>query len=206
MINIKMKNLFFRKSFGQLVIFSSLIFILLSLAGGFAVAADKAGAGNNEYVIGRGDQLQIMVWKEQDLSQNMAVRIDGRISMPLIGDVEAAGKTIAVLTRDLEKRFSEVVTDPSVSVMLIQSKSWRYYIVGKINQPGEFPIDFPITVLQAIAKSGGFAEWAKTEDITILRQMDGREKIIKFNYDALTKGNDLAQNINIKPGDTIIIP
>ena len=168
--------------------------------------AVSTSAGDKEYVIGRGDQLQIMVWKEKDLSQNMAVRIDGRISLPLIGDVVAAGKTIDELTKDLEKRFSEVVTDPAVSVMLIQSKSWRYYIIGKIKQPGEFPIDFPITVLQAIAKSGGFLDWAKTDNISILRQTGGREVIIKFDYDTLTKGQDLAQNIQIKPGDTIIVP
>lgn len=162
--------------------------------------------GDKEYVIGPGDQLQIMVWKEKDLSQNMAVRIDGRISLPLIGDVVAAGKTIEDLTKDLEKRFSEVVTDPAVSVMLIQSKSWRYYIIGKIKLPGEYPIDFPITVLQAIAKSGGFLEWAKSDNISILRKKGDRETIIKFDYDTLAKGQNLAQNIQIKPGDTIIVP
>lgn len=159
-----------------------------------------------EYIIGRGDQLRVMVWKEKDLSQAMSVRIDGRISLPLIGDVMAAGKTISGLTHELEKRFASVVTDPAVSVMLIQSKSWRYYIIGKINKPGEFPIDFPITILQAIAKSGGFTQWAKSDNISILRQTDGHDKIFKFNYDAVTKGRDLAQNVQIKPGDTIIVP
>ncbi len=179
-----------------------------------ALAAPKAINNNAsspatkdvEYIIGRGDLLQVMVWKEKDLSQSMSVRIDGRISLPLIGDVMAAGKTINSLTHELEKRFATVVTDPAVSVMLIQSKSWRYYIIGKINQPGEFPIDFPITILQAIAKSGGFAQWAKTDDISILRQTNGHDQILKFNYNAVAKGQNLAQNIQIKPGDTIIIP
>ncbi len=188
---------------GRLV---ALFVVVLSLTASLAVAGNNGKTEGREYIIGRGDQLQIMVWKEKELSQNMSVRIDGRISMPLIGDVEAAGKTIVGLTKDLEKRFSDVVTDPSVSVMLIQSKSWRYYIIGKISQPGEFPIDFPITVLQAIAKSGGFLEWAKTEAISILRQTDSGEKLIKFNYVTLTKGDDLGQNIKIKPGDTIIVP
>ncbi|HFQ81970.1 MAG TPA: polysaccharide export protein [Desulfobacterales bacterium] len=168
-------------------------------------AASPATKGM-EYIIGRGDQLQVMVWKEKDLSQAMSVRIDGRISLPLIGDVMAAGKTISGLTHELEKRFASVVTDPAVSVMLIQSKSWRYYIIGKINKPGEFPIDFPITILQAIAKSGGFTQWAKSDNISILRQTNGHDKLLKFNYDAVTKGKDLAQNIQIKPGDTIIVP
>jgi len=94
MVNIRTRKRCFRKQFLQLVSFTALMFVLLSLAGGLAVAADKTEAGSSEYIIGRGDQLQVMVWKEKDLSQNMAVRIDGRISMPLIGDVEAAGKTL----------------------------------------------------------------------------------------------------------------
>ncbi len=192
-----------------LLAFMSLLFLAdTALAAPKAISNNAASPATKdvEYIIGRGDLLRIMVWKEKDLSQSMSVRIDGRISLPLIGDVMAAGKTISGLTRELEKRFSSVVTDPAVSVMLIQSKSWRYYIIGKIKQPGEFPIDFPITILQAIAKSGGFAQWAKTDDISILRQTKGRDQILKFNYDAVTKGRNLTQNIQIKPGDTIIIP
>ncbi len=194
------------KKMGIIGLAVALFFVLLSTLPCQAAVENSGALDGTEYVIGLGDQLQVMVWKEPDLSQSMCVRIDGRISLPLIGDVEVAGKTIRALTKDLEKRFSEVVTDPAVSVMLIQSKSWRYYIIGKIKQPGEFPIDFPITVLQAIAKSGGFLEWAKTEDITILRQAGSGEKIITFNYDTLTEGENLGQNVIVKPGDTIIVP
>lgn len=162
--------------------------------------------GTSEYVIGLGDQLQIMVWKEPELTMPMSVRIDGRISLPLIGDVQAAGKTIRELKRVLEEKYAVVIAEPAVSVMLTQSKSWRYYIIGQIKQPGEFPIDYPITVLQAIARSGGFLEWAKRDRIQIVRKEVGRETIAHFNYEALVNGQNLEQNALVQPGDTIIIP
>jgi len=167
---------------------------------------EAQGAARPEYVIGLGDQLRIMVWKEPDLSQDMTVRIDGRVSLPLLGDVLAAGRTIKQLTRDLEKGYAEVIAEPAVSVMLLQSKSWRYYIIGKVAQPGEFPIDYPITVLQAIARSGGFQEWAKQDQISIVRPRAGGEQLLSFDYDTFVSGEDLRQNIFIQPGDTIIIP
>jgi len=159
-----------------------------------------------EYVIGLGDQLQIMVWKEPELTQTMSVRIDGRISLPLIGDVEAAGKSIRDLKKILEEKYAVVIAEPAVSVMLVQSKSWRYYIIGKVAKPGQFPIDFPITILQAIAQSGGFLEWAKTDRISIVRREGGAETIVPFNYEALVTGQNLQQNALVRPGDTIIIP
>lgn len=188
-----------------------IFFILLSVVWvGEALAGEgspaSGGEAQSEYVIGLGDQLQIMVWKEPELAQSMSVRIDGRISLPLVGDVEAAGKTIRELKKVLEEKYGAVIAEPAVSVMLVQSKSWRYYIIGQIKQPGEFPIDFPITVLQALAKSGGFLEWAKTDRISIVRHEGGKETIVPFNYEALINGQNLPQNALVKPGDTIIVP
>lgn len=192
-----------------------LVFLaLVVLWAGSALADETAKLSKNpvpgekraEYVIGIGDQIRVMVWKEPDLSQEMAVRIDGRISLPLIGEIQAAGKTINGLTGELEKKYSDFVSDPAVSVMLLQSKSWRYYIIGKVAQPGEFPIDYPITVLQAIARSGGFQDWAKQDKITIVRRRDGHEVLLSFDYEAVVSGKDLRQNINIQPGDTIVVP
>jgi polysaccharide export outer membrane protein len=202
-------KMFFRAALG------CFLFLLVGSVGMADTAAEKVqneGPGeapnllSSEYVIGLGDLLQVMVWKEAELSQEMAVRIDGRISLPLVGDVAAAGKTVTALATELEKRFSEVVSEPSVTVMLRESRSWRYYIIGQVGKPGEFPIEYPITILQAIARSGGFLEWAKKEDISVFRQEDGKDTIIKFNYESLVKGKDLAQNIMMRPGDTIIIP
>jgi polysaccharide export outer membrane protein len=164
-------------------------------------------SGSAEYIVGLGDILEIQVWKEPDLSRNPApVRIDGRISLPLLGDVMAAGKSISELTNELEKKYREVVNEPSVSVMLLQNRSWRYYIIGQIAQPGEFTIDYPINILQAIARSGGFNEWAKTSKVAILRKKGAQEIMLNFDYEALVKGTNINQNVLIAPGDTIIVP
>lgn len=159
------------------------------------------------YIIGTGDILEVQVWKEPDLSRvPVPVRIDGQISLPLLGDVEAAGKSINELTQLLQKKYSAVVTEPAVSVMLVENRSWRYYIVGQIKEPGEFNIDYPITILQSIARSGGFLEWAKKSDIKVIRRTSNNDEILQFDYEALVKGNNLRQNILIAPGDTIIVP
>ena len=159
-----------------------------------------------EYRLGLGDLVEVQVWKEEDLTKSQALRIDGRISLPLIGDIEADGKSLPELRELLEKRFAEVVSEPAVSVRLIESKSWRYYVWGQIRTPGEFPIHYPMTLLQVLARSGGFLEWAKTDKIVILRREEGGERIIHFNYPAVLQGEGLAQNIMIAPGDTIIVP
>ncbi len=163
-------------------------------------------AFDTEYVIGPGDVLEINIWKEEDLTRNVSVRIDGRISLPLLGDVIASGKTITELSKDLESKFKEIITEPTVSVMLLASKSWRYYVVGQVKQSGEYTIDYPITALQAIAKCGGFSEWAKTDKIKIVRTRKGRDKIITFDFEALSEKDDLNQELMLLPGDTIIVP
>lgn len=160
----------------------------------------------NKYIIGLGDILDISIWNEPDISRTVFVRLDGKISLPLIGGIQAHGQSPETLSQHLQEQFSKFITEPSVSVILKASKSKRYYILGQIKMPGEFAIEYPITVLQAIARSGGFLEWAKKSRILIVRQDDDSEKIITFNYDTLIKGENLKQNILIKPGDTIIIP
>ena len=161
---------------------------------------------SKEYTIGSGDILEISVWKEEDLSKTYAVRMDGRISVPLLGDIEVNNKTISQLTTHLEEKFQKVVTAPTVSIILVESRSRRYYIIGKVAQSGEYNIDRPITVLQAIAKSGGFQEWAKKDKIKIVRQQNDKHEIIMFDYEALAEDGDLDQDLYLQPGDTIIIP
>jgi len=159
-----------------------------------------------EYTIGLGDTIEIHVWQEADLSRSVMVRLDGRVSLPLLGDVEVAHKTINQLTIELDKLYSNIITEPAVTVILTESRSRRYYILGQIQTPGEFSLDTPITVLQAIARSGGFQEWAKTGNISIIRRSPQGEVIHKFDYDDVVKGKKLKQNIDILPGDTIIVP
>jgi polysaccharide export outer membrane protein len=168
--------------------------------------AEQATDAETDYLIGVGDVLEVQVWQEPDLSRTVTVRLDGKISLPLAGDVQAAGITTGELDQFLEKKFSALVAEPAVSVMLTENRSRRYFVVGQVGQPGEFPIEFPLTILQAIARSGGFQEWAKREEIKIVRRKDGKEELLNFDYEAFVKGKNLQQNILIMPGDTIIVP
>lgn len=168
--------------------------------------AVQGNVGGPEYSIGMGDVLEVNVWNEADLSKEVFVRLDGRISLPLVGDIPASGHTPRELAESLTNIFSKFVSSPSVSVIVTASKSKRYYVVGQIGKPGEWPIEHPITVLQAIARAGGFLEWANVSKIQIVRQEVGKGKILDFDYEALAKKSDLGQNIMIEPGDTIIVP
>ena len=159
-----------------------------------------------EYTISPGDILEISVWKEEDLSKTYSVRMDGHISVPLLGDIEVNNKTIRQLTKDLEEKFKTVITSPTVSIVLIESKSRRFYVIGKVIQSGEYNLDHPITALQALAKCGGFQEWAKTDEIKIVRQQGDKREVISFDYQALAEKGDLKQDLYLQPGDTIIIP
>lgn len=166
----------------------------------------KSSESDFEYTIGLGDVLEVIVWKEEDISKQVAVRLDGRISLPLLGDVDAVGKTLTELAADLKAKLSELIAEPSVSVMLAQSRSWRYYVIGQIKQPGEFSIDYPITVIQALAKSGGFLEWAKKDEIKIVRKVSGKDTLLDFDYDDFVKGKDIKQNVVVMPEDVIVVP
>ncbi|MFZ5766002.1 MAG: polysaccharide biosynthesis/export family protein [Thermodesulfobacteriota bacterium] len=167
----------------------------------------QEGRGDEkDYLIGVGDVLEVQVWQEPDLSRTVKVRLDGRISLPLTGDIQAAGKSVEELDRLLEEKIAALVTEPAVSVILVENRSRRYYVVGQVGQPGEFPIEYPLTLLQAIARSGGFQEWAKRDQIRVVRRIGDKEDLLPFDYDAFVKGKDLGQNIFIAPGDTIIVP
>lgn len=142
------------------------------------------------------------------------VRMDGRVSLLHIGDVRVAGMTLLQLADYLKKLYSSVYEDPIVTTVLVQSNSRRYTVMGQVVTPGIFHLDFPITLVQAIARSGGFNEWAKKSDITVVRQgnnlqsrdrQDGGKSTMKFDYTAFLKGNDLEKNIYIKAGDIIIV-
>ncbi|MCB2183531.1 MAG: polysaccharide export protein [Desulfobulbaceae bacterium] len=185
-----------------ILVFGVLSFLLWPLS----LSAGQLAEMGNDYLIGVGDVIEVQVWQEPDLSRTVTVRLDGKISLPLTGDVEAVGKTTTELDVFLEKRLSELVTEPAVSVILAESKSRRYYVVGQVGQPGEFPIDYPLSILQAIARSGGFLEWAKREEIKVVRRKSGADEFLSFNYESFVKGRNLEQNVLIQPGDTVIVP
>ena len=159
-----------------------------------------------QYLIGMGDVLEVSVWNEPEMSKTVFVRMDGKIALPLIGDVEASDKSPEALARLLQEKFGNYLEEPSVIVILQESKSKRYYVLGQVAEPGEFAMDYSITILQAIGRAGGFLEWAKKSKILIVRRRGEKEEILNFDYNILIKGGGLRQNVLVKPGDTIVVP
>lgn len=173
------------------------------------VNAESRNVGEStdgEYTFGAGDILEVSVFGEPEISKTVFVRIDGKISLPLIGDVQAADTTATTLAQTISGKLVKFVTDPNVTVILSESKSKVYYIIGQIRTPGEYLITQPISVLQAIAKAGGFLEWAKKSKIMIVSKPGVSKKITYFDYDAFLGGGNIGQNVTINPGDTIVIP
>ena len=181
-------------------------FLLTSTFAGNNLAFAEQNYDKELYRIDVGDVLDINVWKEVELSKQVFVRLDGRISLPLVGDVIAAGKTSMELAKILEEKIGEIIAEPSVTVILISSDSRVYYMVGNINSPGAYPINTPINLLQAISKAGGLGEWADKDEIIVVRRSSGKDEMISFDYEKFVKGKDLSQNIMIHYGDTIIVP
>jgi polysaccharide export outer membrane protein len=158
------------------------------------------------YRIGAGDVLKIGVWKEPDISLEASmVRTDGQITFPLLDDIQASGFTTMELKAVIEKRLSEFVESPQVTVTLINPGSQRYYILGEVNSTGEYPIIKNLTILQAFAIAKGFTEWASKKEIILFRHEGEKERIIRVNYKDIVKG-DFSNNISIKADDTIIVP
>lgn len=162
-----------------------------------------AAAAVPAYSIGPSDVLRIVVWKEPDLTQDVTVRADGMITFPLLGDVEAAGRTPARLAETLGKALQKFVESPRVTVALSQANSARFYVVGLVARPGEFPLASHTTVLHGLALAGGLREFAKAESIVIVRE---DQTVIPVNYKRLSEGKDVSQNVSLARGDTIVVP
>lgn len=155
----------------------------------------------NKYLIGPEDILFINVWREHDLTMPASVRPDGKITMPLIGDVQAGGLTPAQLTKEIADKLGTYINRPDVNVMVTAVRSKKYYIDGEVNRPGEFYLIGPTRVLEALSNAGGFKEFANTKKIKILRA----GKVYNFNYKEVTSGKKLEQNIVLRDGDHIIV-
>jgi polysaccharide export outer membrane protein len=162
---------------------------------------------SEDFVIGSGDVLAINVWKEPDVSRTLPVRPDGKISLPLVGDVQASGLTAKQLRASLEKALQAYIAEPAVTVIVQEVRSQTFNILGDVQRPGTFALTRPTTVLDAIALAGGFREWAKQTKIYVLRTgADGHQQRLPFNYKDVIKGKKMSQNIELKSGDTIIVP
>jgi polysaccharide biosynthesis/export protein len=158
---------------------------------------------SDKYIIGPEDVLFVQVWKEEALSQTVMVRTDGKISLPLIDDVQAAGLTPLKLKEVLAEKFKAYVDNPLVTVIVREAKSFKVFISGQVAKPGVFSLVGEATFLQMIAMAGGFTEWANQRKILLIRRENGREVRMTINYKKIVDGE--AENILVKPGDTIIV-
>jgi len=158
------------------------------------------------YVVGPEDVLTIVVWREKDLSNDVTVRPDGRITLPLINDVVAQGLTPDQLRDQLKAQFDKFVEDSSVSVVVKQINSRKVFITGMVSKPGAYALTSTVTVLQLISMAGGLNEFARAKEIVVMRTDNGLAKAIKFNYEDVRKGRKLQQNIELRPGDTVVVP
>jgi polysaccharide export outer membrane protein len=162
---------------------------------------------DNVYVIGNDDVLAINVWKEPDISRVVPVRSDGNISLPLVGEVLAAGRTPHQLEAEVSSKLKNYISEPEVTVIVQESKSQKFNILGMVSKPGEYPLTNSMTVLDAIALAGGFRDFAKQKSIYVLREnADGTKSHLDFNYKDVVKGKNSAQNVKLQPRDTIVIP
>jgi polysaccharide export outer membrane protein len=162
---------------------------------------------DDSFVIGNDDVLAVNVWKEPDVSRSIPVRSDGKISLPLVGEVQAAGRTPLKLEQDIAARLKNYIAEPEVTVIVQQINSQKFNILGMVNRPGSYPINNSATVLDAIAVAGGFRDFAKQKSIYVLRQnADGSQTRLPFNYKEVVKGQNAAQNIKLQPRDTIVVP
>jgi polysaccharide export outer membrane protein len=160
----------------------------------------------SDFVIGESDVLNINVWKEPEISQSVVVRPDGKISLPLIGEVLVSGLTPVQTQALLANKLQSILTNPQVTVTVTQIRSRVVFITGEVVKPGTYPLLVPTTILQLISNAGGLGQFANRKGIFVLRTVDGKQQRFPFNYSHVIKGEKPEQNILLHPGDTVVVP
>jgi polysaccharide export outer membrane protein len=162
--------------------------------------------GADNYLLQPGDVLTISVWKEPDLTSDVLVRPDGGISMPLAGSIDAAGHTADEVRAVVDQHLRKFIPDPAVTVIVKQTLGNQIFVIGKVNKPGQYPLNRPVDVMQAISIAGGMTPFAAGHEIRILRREGDRLGSIPFHYDDVERGHSLQQNILLHSGDTVVVP
>ena len=188
-----------------------LTLFLAVLAGGAlpstAIGAPPGGAGVDPgYRLGAEDVMLISVWKDEQLTREVVVRPDGMFSFPLVGDSQAQDRTVEEIRADLVKRLTKYIPNPNVSVSVTKVLSYKIYVVGRVNKPGEYLIGHYTDVLQALSLAGGLTPFAAENDIKVIRRVKGEKEVFPFRYGDMRKGNDLDQNILLQRGDVVMVP
>ncbi len=179
--------------------------VALASTGGTTEAQEPA-PGQEGYRLGNGDVVMVNVWREPVLSGETFVRSDGRISINLLGDVQAQGRTLMELREEIQTKLSEYIESPVVTVTLKNPTSQKYYVIGEVKSPGEYDLITDLTFLQAIARAGGFTDWASRKNVVVIRHAQGGEERIRINYEDIVRGQPGAENILLKANDTIVVP
>jgi polysaccharide biosynthesis/export protein len=174
---------------------------------GTSAAPTAVPTVSEEFIIGTGDVLAINVWKETEVSRVVPVRSDGRISLPLVGEIQAGGRTPKQLEAEISAKLKDYVSEPEVTVIVQEIKSQKFNVLGMVMKPGSYVLSNPTTILDAIAMAGGFRDFAKQKDIYVLRRsVNGNQTRLPFNYKDVVKGHKSAQNIALQSNDTIVVP
>ena len=177
---------------------------LMAISTGPALAAEAVP--EDAYRVQPGDVLSISVWREEGLEKEVLVRPDGGLSFPLVGNVQASGKSIPELQTEVADKLKRFIPDPSVTVAVLRLDGNKVYVIGKVNRAGEFPVTRNVDVVQALAMAGGMTPYAAVNKIHILRRSGGRQSAIPFAYGDVEKGQDLEQNIVLQAGDVVVVP
>lgn len=193
-----------------IIIFSLLICSSVVFSRDNCIAEEKAMAQSESielhYLIGANDLLNIFVWKEAELTQDITVMPDGRISFPMIGEIMAEGLTVTELKDIITEKLTNYISNPVVTVLVRESRSRIIYTIGKVNSPGPYQLQPGMTLLQALSTAGGFMEWAETKNIMVVRREKNKEVMHYFNYQNFISGKDINKNIVLEPNDTIVVP
>jgi len=168
--------------------------------------SEASGIRENTYQIGPGDALEISVWKDESLNKEILVPPDGIISYPLIGEIDVTRLTVPELRDNVMKKLGEYVPDATVTVMLLRASSLTAYVIGKVNKPGQFPINMDTNVMQVLAMAGGLNPYAVPGKILVLRLKEGKTVALRFDYNEVKKGEGLEQNILLERGDVVVVP
>ena len=189
-----------------LLVFSSCFVWWQGIAAALSNGSEPTAVADASYLLGPEDVVKISVWKDEHLTQEVVVRPDGMISFPLVGDVPAAGLTVEDVRLELVKRLNKFIPNPHVSVLATKILSYKIYVVGRVNKPGEFLVGHYTDVLQALSLAGGLTPYAAENDIRIMRREHGEQRVFPFRYGDVRKGKDLNQNIILERGDVVVVP
>lgn len=180
--------------------------LVLGLAALFSAAAPSGAQQPPDYIVNAGDQLEISVWKEPDLTKTTMVRPDGKLSVPLAGEVVAAGRTIVQIQTEITTRLTKYIPEAVVTATLTGIDGNRVYVIGQVNKPGSYVMNPRLSVIQALSMAGGMTPFAGLNDIIVLRGTGKGQHVLSFHYEEVSKGRKLEQNIALEAGDVVVVP